>query len=85
MFSFLQTSGGELLAVAAFLNEGGFQGRNLAVQKKVCLMDDADECVGADRGVFVVKLRGVEFPALGVGEIGQIRLMRQISLIVPYY
>jgi hypothetical protein len=31
LFSFLQTSGGKLLTVAAFFDEGGFQGRDLAI------------------------------------------------------
>lgn len=81
LLPFLQAGSSQLLAVAAFVNEGRFQSSDLAVQQKVCLVDQADQRIGADSRVFVVKPRGVELPALGVREIRQIYRMGPIRLI----
>ena len=64
--------GGELFGVAAVFDEGGFEGGDLAVEEVVCLVDQADGGVGADRGVGVVEPAGVEGPAFLIRQIGQI-------------
>ncbi len=81
LFPFLQSGGGELLAVSALINKGRFQTGDLAVEEEVRLVDDADQRIGANGGVFVVKPGGIECPALGVGEISQICRIGQIGLI----
>jgi hypothetical protein len=76
-----QTGCGELFAVAAAFYEGFFQGGYLAVEEEVCLVDEADERVCADRRVGVVEPAGVEGLALVVGESGEIGLFRRIGRI----
>ena len=67
-----QAFGGELLGVAAVLDEGLLQGGDLPVEQVVRLVDEADKGVGSHRGVGVIEPAGVERVALVVGKIGQI-------------
>ena len=64
-----EAGGGELFTVAAAFDEGVFEGGDLAIEEEIGLVDEADERVGADGWVGVVEPRGVEEPAIGVGEI----------------
>jgi len=76
IFSVSETLGGELFAVAAFFDEGLLHGDELLIEEKVCLVDQADEGVGAGGGVFVLQPGFVFFVAGAVsgvcGEIGGI-------------
>jgi hypothetical protein len=69
--------GGELLGVAARLHEGAFQGGDLLVEQIIGLVDQANDGVGADGRLGVLQPRGVEGPALLIGQIGPIRLMTE--------
>ena len=53
-----EAGGGELLAVAAALDELLFQGGDLAVEEVVGLVDEADEGVSPDGGIRVVEPGG---------------------------
>ena len=64
-----EAGGGELLAVAAAFDEGGFQRGDLLVEEVVGLVNEADEGVGADGRGGVLQPGGVELLALVISEI----------------
>jgi hypothetical protein len=74
----LQAGGGELLGVAALLDEGLLEGGELLVEQVVGLVNEADDGVGAHGGVGVLEpagVEGVQGAALGLG-IRRIRPIR---------
>ena len=69
---------GQLLGVAAAFHKALFERGDLAVEEEVRLVDQADECIRADRRVVAFEPACIERKALLVVEIGQIRLIRPI-------
>ena len=63
----------KLLGVATAFYKALFERGDLAVEEEVRLINQADECVRADRGVAAFEPARVEPKALLVVEIGQIR------------
>ena len=76
LLPFTQAGSSQLLAVAALLHELPFKSLDLAIKQVIRLVNEADDRIGDDLGVFVR-----EPGAVG---IGWIRLISPILPILPY-
>lgn len=76
-----QARGGELFAVAAFLNKAFFGCGNLLVRQVICLVNQADRRVGAHGRIVVLKPGRVQRPALLIGEVLDVARIRRIGPI----
>ncbi len=68
--AFRQPCSGELFAVAAALDKVLFQGGNLLIEQVVGLVDQANQGVGPDGGVFVLQSAQVQGPPFRISQIG---------------
>src|SRR5579884_4070247 len=75
-----QARGSKLLAVAATANKLLFQRGNLLVEQVVGLVNQANQGIGAHRGIGMLEPRSVERPALMIRQISQIRRIFLVPL-----
>ena len=66
---------GELFAIAAFFNKLLFERSDLLVEQVVRLVNQADQRIGANKRVVMLKPLGIQRGSLLIGQIRPIRLM----------
>jgi hypothetical protein len=65
----LKPSCGELFAIAAFFDKLFFECIDLPIEQVICLVNQADQRIGAHKWIVMLKPFGVQFGSLLIGQI----------------